>query len=194
MPPKTRKNSTSVEPVETYESDEVLSLLNKLDAKIDKNHEDIAEKIQKQSVHLRKEIFRNIGELESKMDDKMQNLFSCHSSDVKRLIGNVENNDRLAKLNDVLSRGIPKNKNESLITIFDQISTTIGFESKRSAVNNIFRFGTKESAPILVKFVSIILQREFMTQYFAHRHLNLSEIGMESQNQFYVSDNLTKAN
>ncbi len=198
--PVTRKNATAL--VETKETenqcdnnnDKVLLLLNKLDSKIDKNHNDIGVKIEQQSVNLRDEISKNIRELESKMDDKLQSSLSCHSSQIGKIIGTMDNNDRLAKLNDVLLRGIPTTMNESLISIFDQIATTIGFGAKRSAVNNIFRFGTETNAPILVKFLSLLFKREFMTQYFAHRELKLSDIDVESQNRIYASDNLTKAN
>lgn len=195
MPPVTRKNSAAVVETEIKSTDDkVLLLLNKLEEKIDSNHKDIGDKIQQQSINFRDEFSKSLNQLESKMDDKMQNSLSCHASQLDKLACIIENNERLAKLNDVLLRGIPTNKNESLLSLFDQISTTIGFEAKRSAVNNIFRFGTETNAPILVKFLSIILKREFMTKYFAHRELTLSAINMDSQNRIYASDNLTKAN
>lgn len=201
MVPSTRKNAQASANKSVYKidksDDKMLSMMKKLNLKIDKNHVDIAAKIDQISTHHRDEFLENLREMESKMDDKLTKCFASSKCHVDYLTNIVENNERVAKLNDVILKGIPLNRKESLVTIFDQISLAIGFEAKCSAVNIIIRLknGSHQIvSPILVKFVSAILKRDFMTKYYAHRDLKLSAIGLDSEDRIYASDNLTKRN
>lgn len=201
MAPATRKNTlaSAVKSVHKIDKsdDKMLSMLKKLNLKIDKNHADIGAKIDLISAHHRDELLVNIREMESKMDDKFTKCFATNTSQVDHVINIVENNERIAKLNDVVLRGIPSDHKENLVTTFDQISLAIGFEAKCSAVNVIIRLkrGSNETAaPILVKFVSAIMKRDFMAKYYARRDLNLNSIGSNTDGRIYASDNLTKRN
>ncbi|KAJ6650142.1 hypothetical protein Bhyg_05386 [Pseudolycoriella hygida] len=48
--------------------------------------------------------------------------------------------------------------------------------------------------PIIVKFLTILSQQQFMSKYFAHGKLSLRAIGCEADNRIYASHNLTKFN
>lgn len=202
MAPITRKKATVSAVQSAYKAnsksdDKLLSLVKKLNLKIDKNHADIGVKIDQLAINHRGELIQNLHDIESKMDDKLQKCLSTNTSKIEHLTNVIEDNERVAKLNDVVLKGIPLKKNENLVTIFDHISSAIGFEVNHSTVNIIIRLqhrNNQTAPPILVKFLSIIQKRQFMTQYYAHRDLNLSEIGMDSEGRIYATDNLTKLN
>ncbi|KAJ6634854.1 hypothetical protein Bhyg_13435, partial [Pseudolycoriella hygida] len=63
-------------------------------------------------------------------------------------------------------------------------------------VNNIFRVrGNNDVAPpVIVQFTTSLYKREFMLNYFKFGQLKLSDIGCNSDNRVYASDNLTKRN
>lgn len=201
MAPLTRKNAQASTAKSVYKTDKcdekMLSMLTKLNMKIDKNHADIGAKIDQISTNHRDELSKNLCEMESKMDEKYTKSFATNTSHVDHLISIVENNERLTKLNDVVLKGIPTYQKENLVNVFDQISLAIGFEEKCSAVNIIIRLkrGSNQIAPpILVKFVSAIKKRDFMTRYYTRRDLNLNAIGMKTTDRICATDNLTARN
>lgn len=110
--------------------------------------------------------------------------------------------DRQNRLCDILIRGVPMCKNENLHQLFDKISTILKFPyEKMYLLHSIFRFKSKyakenqiAAAPILVKFSTPVIKRAFFNQFLQHKNLKLSDIGYNSPNQIYFSDNLTKQN
>lgn len=146
--------------------------------------------------HHRDELLDNLREMETKIDDKFTKKFASNTSQVDHLARTIENNERMAKLKNVVLKGIPSNHKENLVIVFDQISLAIGFETKSSAVDIIIRSkkGSNQiTSPILVKFVSAIMKRDFMTKYYTHRDLKLSG-NWFGYRRPYISDNLTKRN
>lgn len=185
--------------IEQQCEDKIETLMKSLELKMDRNHQDITSKIDQQTNMIRDEFSKNLIDFQTKIENNVQRDLSNHSSRVEQLSAVVANIERETKLNDVILRGIPSTDNERVMNIFDQVCTTIGFELKCSAVNNVFRLGTTKNntdrnTAILVKFSSLVLKREFMSKYFAFRNLNLRSIGMDSDERIYASDNLTKTN
>ncbi|KAJ6644633.1 hypothetical protein Bhyg_09602 [Pseudolycoriella hygida] len=198
MAPVTRKNAQSALNTSVYKSDDkVYSLLKTLNLKIDKNHKRVGQQIDDLCINHRDEVRKHLQEIESKMDDKIQKRLSFNASEMDRLASVVENNERLSKLNDVILKGIPNNRNEKLMDVFDRVSSVIGFETTSNSVNTILRLksgNNQTSSPILVKFLSANSKQDFMMKYYAHRDLKLSAIGLDSEDRIYATHNLTKHN
>lgn len=188
MPPKTRSDISSAEP------DKVLQLLTKLDTKIDKISSDFKVNLDKQTVSVRNKFQKHL----MYFDNKLINVINIQSDKVSELELINENNNRIARLNDVIIKGVPIMQNEKLFEIFDKISAAIKFnQSKFTSLNNLFRLKAPNNslpAPILLQFSTQLLRREFMSKYFAHGKLKLSNIGISSENRIYACDNLTKLN
>lgn len=191
MAPTTRNESSSVA---KSESDKILDFLSKLDSKIDKVGSEVKTNLDKQTVKLRQEFQKHLSEF----DDKLLNVINEQSAKISVLETVNENNERLTKLNDVIIKGVPTANNEKLFEVFDKISKVIKFgQSKFMSLNNIFRLRpTSEGrpSPILLQFTTQLLKREFMSKYFAHGSLKLSDIGFSSDARIYACDNLTKRN
>lgn len=206
MPPETRKvkaldnkqmnndEKSSTEPT-SIESNEMYALLQKIDAKSDKHQQDLLATIKQQTDSLRSEFQNHLRELEDTIDNKVESAINIHLNKFNQ-VDMVEDYNRIAKLNDVILRGIPYKANEKLQNIFDSIGNAVGFKhSSYNSVNNIYRMSTsRNGAPILVQFSSSIMKREFMNGYIKKKELYSKDIGESTNERIYACDNLTKFN
>ncbi|KAJ6647970.1 hypothetical protein Bhyg_03195 [Pseudolycoriella hygida] len=139
--------------------------------------------------------FHNLFEAYEAKLDSINKDVSNQTERVNKIENDIENNNRMSRLNDVIIRGVPANQTD-LLKMFVSIAKAIKFNhSKYDCVNNIFRIrGNKNTSPIIIQFTTSIYKREFMSSYFKFGQLKLSDIGCESNSRIYVSDNLTKHN
>lgn len=182
--------------VDVHSDNRILKLLLKLDSDVNV----LSDKIDQQTLDIRKEFHDNLNKFESKIEEKVKCLIEDQSVKLSQIEFELENKSRLDKLDEVIVKRVPFNKGEKVLDIFHKIALAIKFEhSHHVLVQNIFRLGVhNNNPPILIRFMSQLLKREFLVKYFAHKSLNLSEIGIISgdltRNRIFVSDNLTKSN
>lgn len=179
--------------------DKMFELLQKFDEKSDKNHQDVLDTIKQQTDGLRSEFQDHLIELEAKIDTKLESVTKKSQILANKFERTLEENSRLSKINDVIIRGIPYNDNEKLLRTFSRVARAVGFKhSNATAINDIFRIPSnygKKGGPILVKFSSIILKREFMSRFLRKKYVNLKDIATTTEiRRIYASDNLTKLN
>lgn len=179
----TRSNSKPQE--SDTETNAVTDLLMKLDTKMDKMRSDITVNLEKQTKIVRNEFQKHLSEF----DNKLVNVINSQDERLCDLEAIKENDDRVARLNDIIIKGMPVVQNE-------KISAAIKFnQSIFTSINNIFRLKPlhqNQPAPILIQFSTQLLKRDFMSKYFSHGQLKLKDIGLSSENRIYASDNLTK--
>ncbi|KAJ6642744.1 hypothetical protein Bhyg_07698 [Pseudolycoriella hygida] len=173
----------------TKESNEIYAMLSKLDKKMDTN-----------LMQFNTEVDELQAELSAKFNEqtksiKINTMVHEQCERIDSVESSIADNERVSKLNDVIVRGIPYDSNENLLKILQATSDAIGFEDKLLlSVNNIFRLGSGNK-PILVQFVSNILKRQFMANYFVKLNLKLSDIGFTgNDSRIYCCDNLTSLN
>lgn len=112
---------------------------------------------------------KNYSAAKSKDDTQ---VVSDHVKIGNQMNNSVEDNRRQTQVNDVILRNIPYNQKEKLLDMFAQIAEAVGFEySIYTSLNTIFRLSSdnKNGAPILVRFVSLILKRKFMINFHRKR-------------------------
>lgn len=171
---------------------------NKNIGNIDKIQYDLLPIIKEPRDSSRSELSKYLSAFETKIDGKLK------TEQFSRLVklGNVqdalEDSNRVAKLNDVILRGIPLQVSKNLTYLFSLIGKTIGYTyTASSSVDNIYRMSSPQNsndAPILIQFSSIMLKREFMSCYRKKGQLKLFDIGVKSDSPIYAGDNLTKLN
>lgn len=204
MPPKTTTIKTrSVSESIPDNNENICALLKNLDAKLDVRVNDLASdlttKYEHESNGIRAEIQKHFGTLDNKVEGVIKDL-QVQTERVGVVESSIEDNNRSKRLNDIVLRGIPVYQNEQLLKMFESISKAIKYEHPiHACINNIFRIGkrninTGSASPIIVQFTTLLYKREFMSQYFKHGDLKLSDIGGNTSNRIYASDNLTKHN
>lgn len=188
MPKTTTKTTSS-----NCDSDNIQLIMRSimtLDTKIDGIRNDLSVEIGK---HVRNEFEKHSEHFTNKIFD----VVNHQTNKVNALEIEMENNERIARLNDVIIKGVPTNHKAKLVDVFGAICSTIGFShSTITSINNMFRLSNTntQSSPILVQFATQLLKREFMSKYYSHGHLQLKHIGISSESRLYASDNLTKLN
>lgn len=113
-----------------------------------------------------------------------------HRQDV--LESRVDRTERLMHLTDLIANGIPKEQNEDLKTMFDQICKTINFVPKDYTLQTIFRTKNQSKfSSVIMKFISSSARNEFYTRYLKHKNLNLSDIGFTATGRIYINESLS---
>lgn len=186
MAGKTRSTSTS------GDDDKIQQLISAMNERFDK----FDQKLDHQYTNLISEC-KKLSEAISKVESGL----SMHKEEVLERLNILEKfkNEtvRYDRLNEILVKNVPQLKQESLIDLFTKISETIGFERDiYQSVDSIFRLGNQSknhnrSPPILIKFTSQLLKRQFLSKYYVCGKLSLNNIGFESQDRVFINENLS---
>lgn len=126
-------------------------------------------------------------------------------SDIHKSVNDkFENLERQNRLNDILVRGVPMMDKENMYSLFDKMAKVLKFPyEKLYVLSSIFRLRNNSNSsssnstqppPILIKFTTPIVKRIFFSQYMKFKGLKLNDIGFESTDRIYFTDNLTKCN
>lgn len=109
---------------------------------------------------------------------------------------NVDEITRETVADDIMVYGIPLIADESvlLLTIFSIIYKSIGLQWDMRILRQIFRLpGTSKERPIVVKFLSQLLEKEFLLALKSFGLLTLRHLGFNSDANIYVNHCLIKA-
>lgn len=84
--------------------------------------------------------------------------------------------------NDIIVIGVPFQKTENLLQIFQNICKAIEFDCHPNEVNNLFRLGKK----IVVKFCSGFVKNGFLQKFVDCTELTQIDFGFDSPNRIYI--------
>jgi hypothetical protein len=139
-------------------------------------------------------ITTQISEHDNRLDGHDKRLDALEAS-LRELRNDAE---AATKSADLIIKGVPMLSNENPVNIYVGIAAAIGYNNVTTpSADSIIRLGKKKpdgkfDPPLLVKFVKISDKMEFFRRYFQHKHLNLSEIGFNTRQRIYITENLTK--
>lgn len=211
-PEKSNKSSAESSSLKTPNDkiDSICMMLKQLTATVDSNQKSSIErfrslenKLSLQTEAWKSEINNTLAKHLLDTENKYKTLAVKVSSVNAMVDDKFEEVDRQNRLCEILLRGIPMNEKENLTLLFEKMSTVLKFQhEKMYALHSIFRFRSKihtndeqlRAPPILIKFSTPIIKREFFNLFLKQKDLNLSHLGFNSSNRIYISDNLTKKN
>lgn len=89
--------------------------------------------------------------------------------------------------------GIPAMAKENVLTIFSSIYSTIGLQWDNRILQDIFRLpGASIDRPIVVKFLSQLLKKEFLQALKSFGELTHKNIGLQGNSTVYINHCLIK--
>lgn len=192
--------------------DRVCAMINKLQQTVEKNNKASNDKFSllEGKISTLTDVWKS--ELNSmfsnhlkKCDTNYNSLSSKVTSMENLIVDKLEYMDRKNRQSEIIIRGIPANDNENLYALYNKLASVLKFPYEMAYVlSSIFRLNNKSSSassagihqqpPILLKFTTPYLKQSFFKQYIQFNHLKLKDIGIDSNNRIFISDNLTKKN
>lgn len=198
---------------------------NKIKRKADENSSDLRDFIVSQNKLLKTDIdsiskaaidslgenlFRKFDELSTAINVEIEGVRSeCKllveqsSKDIRSEIlqiddkynSKIDNLERQLKLCDLIIKNIPFNKNESVISLVNQICDIITYKSKE-LIKSVFRLNkaTNKGSPIIVKFYDESYKSDFIIHYHKFPNLNLTHLGYETPLRIYINESLSPLN
>lgn len=208
----TNKTNDKLDPSKTPNSiDKVCVMLSKLQQTVEKNSKTsndkfsvLENKLTSQTDLWKTEMNKILSNHLNKCDTNYNSLASKVNIVEKTVSDHLELIERKNRLNEILIRGIPEKEKENLYGLYNKLAKAVKFPYEMAYVlSRIFRLKHKSSTesssknqapPILLKFVTPYLKQSFFKQYWKFKHLKLSDIGFDSADRIFLSDNLTKKN
>lgn len=102
--------------------------------------------------------------------------------------------ERMSLLTDLILQGVPYKDGENLRESFMKICSTIDFSIPDYGLQAIFRMGSRNDSPIVLKFISSPMRNEFFFAYLKNRNISLKDIGFTSTVRIFIKESLTKSN
>jgi hypothetical protein len=169
-------------------------MFQEMDAKFSAKIDDLSKSIETIKEDIKDEFVSRIANNEGNIAAHEVRL-----TDVEEAVRSLKNEvEAASKTNDLIIRGVPMAPSEDVVDVYCKIATAIGFAPDTIPRVQIFRMGKKTNAnfdpPLLVKFADVIDRKTFYTNYFRCKTLNLSQIGFNSTQRIYITENLTKRN
>jgi hypothetical protein len=194
-------NSTLQKPIEqAANNNDVTSMLldlqrmiKQLDQKFTSKIDNLSDSMQAIRREIKEEVIVRVAKNETDIAAHDQRL-----NVVEEAIDELRNESEAAsRAADLIVKGIPMLPNESGVNIYLKIASTIGYSREDIPTVDIFRLGRKGDAahpdpPLLLRFTNIHDKNLFHREYFRHRTLNLSDIGLHTNQRIYITENLTK--
>lgn len=219
----TRSNSTSSDPANNNKAsivelkppkdkiDAICTMLKQLQKTVESNQKtsderfrSLESKLTSQTDAWKSEINNILAKHLFETNNKYNELEKKVSSVHNKVDEKFEDIERQNRQNDILIRGVPIIEKENLFKFYDTLAAVLKFPyDKMYVLSSIFRFKSKIPAnsdnefrppPILLKFSTPILKRAFFNNFLKHKNLKLSDIGFNSPDRIFFSDNLTKKN
>jgi hypothetical protein len=176
--------------------DDSVNVMNKnIDDKVHALNKTIDDKIDGLREDLKDEIL-------SKVQQNVTNI-AANTSKIEQLqstVARLENTIELnSKANDLIVKGIPVLSNERASALYQQISVALGLVPEQTPRAEVFRLGKKRvgakwDPPLIIRFPNKYDRKVFYDKYFEHGNLKLTDVGINADQRFFISENLTKYN
>lgn len=129
-----------------------------------------------------------------KMGEDVNTKISTAKSEVEEKLSiKLDELERHQKECDILLFNVPKQQNEKLVEVFNNICIKIGFAAPLD-VSSIFRIPNNSSEPIVIKFYNVNTKSSFFKKFLDSK-LTLDKIGFSnSTTKIIIRDSITKRN
>jgi hypothetical protein len=191
----TRNQSQTVEVSLLKLEQMMIDMDKRMDDKLNVMQKSFDDKIDSFKLDIKDELLNKINTNEANIDAHDERLDKLEAT-VAALENKIE---ATSKANDLVVKGIPLLSNERPMSIYLGAAAAIGYTPEMTPQVDIFRLGKKKvgskfDPPLLLRFTNFFDKNAFHRKYFAHKTLSLSEIGFQSDQRVYITENLTKYN
>lgn len=192
----------------------ISKLNNRMNEQFKKTRVEFAKAITDSTVKLtddfKAELNRAISIHKSNVDSCLIAMNEKINENSVAILKSNEDKLKVLRLREIIIRGVPDLCSDKLISIITKIANSIGFSHNMAyVVDVLFRLNKKiksnnkpivnngnaaKMSPILVRFTSQIMKNEFINKYYEKKNLSLGDLGYNSSERIFISENLSKEN